>query len=61
LNSSDHTTISNEGQEKQPSHRVSDKGEGDDAEWLELGPVWPYKNGKGCVVVLKAMPLPQVF
>lgn len=46
---------------KRPTHRayaVTDgKKEGDKADWLEIGAVWPHSDGKGFDVVLKALPV----
>ena len=42
-----------------PSHRAYfvKKTEGEKGDWLELGAVWPHKDGKGFDVVLKTMPI----
>jgi hypothetical protein len=43
---------------KQPTHRVySVRGEGENAEWTELGAVWPHSDGKDFDVVVKVVPV----
>ena len=45
-------------EKKQPTHRAySVKGEGDSADWIELGAAWPHNDDKGIDVVLKVMPI----
>ena len=45
-------------EKKQPTHRAYFvKGEGEKAEWLELGAVWEHRDGKGYDVVLNMMPV----
>jgi hypothetical protein len=53
--------MSDETDKNTPTHRayyVAKKNESDSKpEWLELGAVWPHKDGKGFDVVLKLMPI----
>ena len=43
---------------RQPTHRAYHvKGEGEAAEWLELGAAWPHGDGEGLDVVLKVVPI----
>jgi hypothetical protein len=44
-----------------PTHSVyavMEKGEGEKADWFEIGAAWPNKDGKGFNILFKAIPLP---
>ncbi len=43
-----------------PTHNVfavTKKGEGQKADWFEIGAAWPHQNGTGFNIVFKAIPL----
>ena len=43
---------------RRPSHRLyMVTGEGDAANWTQLGAAWPNKDGKGFNLLFEAMPL----
>lgn len=42
-----------------PTHRAYFiTGDGDNARWHELGPLWPHKNGDGFTFVPNVLPAP---
>jgi len=43
---------------RKPSHRLfCVVGDGDEANWTEIGALWPHKDGKGFTGDLKAVPI----
>jgi hypothetical protein len=43
---------------KQPAYRLfTVSGEGEDANWTNIGAAWPNKDGKGFVLTFAALPI----
>jgi hypothetical protein len=45
-------------EKKLPSHRVYHvHGSGENADWQELGAIWPHADGEGYDLILKVVPV----